>query len=320
MNANSMKAKSILFLICLVGLLNSCGKEKKEPDNNPKQFSFTGKVQKGPFITGTNITLNELNSNLGQTGKAFTTTITADDGSFSLNNIELNTSLCLLTANGFYFNELYGVLSPATLSLQAISDLSTNGKVNINVLTHMIKGRLETLVAGGKTFQQAKEQAQAELLNFLGVTETFNTDFDKLDISQNNEYNAVLLAFSVILQRYTNFLNEYPMLTAELTQLLANLSNDFTPDGSITNQKLIDTLIYNISCHNLLDIRRNIEEHYANLGHLDTIPDFEKYIAVFQEGVQPVQSLFVWMAEPVDGAGRYNGRRRVYDGEEFVGS
>jgi hypothetical protein len=188
-----------------------------------------------------------------------------------------------LTANGFYFNELYGVLSPATLSLQAISDLSKNEKVNINVLTHMIKGRLETLVAGGKSFQQAKEQAQTELLNFLGVTEAFNTDFDKLDISQKSEYNAVLLAFSVILQRYTNFSNEYPMLTAELTQLLANLSNDFTPDGAITNQKLIDTLMYNISCHNLLDIRRNIELRYANLGHLDTIPDFEKYIAVFQE-------------------------------------
>lgn len=278
-----MKTKSILFLICLGGLLNSCGKEKEDPGNTPAQFSFTGKVQKGPFITGTTITLNELNGNLGQTGKAFTTTITGDDGSFSLNNIELNTSLCLLTANGFYFNELYGELSPATLSLQAISDLSKKELVNINVLTHMIKGRLETLVAGGKTFQQAKEQAQTELLNFLGVTETFNMDFDKLDISQNSEYNAVLLSFSVILQRYTNFLNEYPLLTAELTQLIANLSADFTPDGEITSQKLIDTLMYNISRHNLIDIRRNIESRYASLGQMDTIPDFEKYIAIFQE-------------------------------------
>ena len=31
-------------------------------------FSFSGKVQKGPFVTGATITVNELNENLGQTG------------------------------------------------------------------------------------------------------------------------------------------------------------------------------------------------------------------------------------------------------------
>jgi hypothetical protein len=159
--------------------------------------------------------------------------------------------------------------------------------VNINVMTHVIKGRLETLVAGGKTLQQAKEQAQAELLAFLGVTDSFAMDFDNLDISQNSDYNAVLLSFSIILQRYTNVLSEYPNLTAELTQLLANLSDDFAPDGQIINQKLIDTLLYNISTQNLIDIRKHIEERYASLGQTDTIPDFEKYIAIFQEKYNP---------------------------------
>ena len=277
-----MKKSAILILALVSALLLSCTKDQK-PTPTAQQYSFTGKVQKGPYITGTTVTVNELNGNLGQTGRAFTTSITADDGSFSLNNIELNTSLCLQTANGYYFSELFGKLSPSTLSLQAIADLNAKEKVNINVMTHMIKGRLETLVAGGKTLQQAKAQAQAELLAFLGVTDSFNTDFENLDISKNSEYNAVLLSFSIILQRYTNVLNEYPNLTAELTQLLANLSSDFAPDGEVTSRKLIDTLLYNISTQNLIDIRHHIEERYASLGNTDTIPDFEKYIAKFQE-------------------------------------
>ena len=274
-----MKKINILLLGLLMGLLVSCEKD----DNNSKSYSFTGKAQKGPFVTGTNITLNELNSNLGQSGKSFTTTINSDNGSFSLSNIELNSDLVLITANGFYFSEIYGELSGATLSLQALTDLSDKVSVNINVLTHLIKGRVEKLVADGMSFQEANEQAKSEFITFLGVTETFENDFDNLDISENEDYNAMLLSFSIILQRYTMWMNEKPTLTAELTQLLSNLSTDFAADGLINNRALIDTLLYNISQLNLIDIRNNVENKYSNLGQTVTIPDFEKYIAKFQE-------------------------------------
>jgi len=59
-----------------------------ENNDSPEVYNFTGKVQKGPFVTGTTITLNELNEKLGQTGRTFTSIITSDDGSFELNNIE----------------------------------------------------------------------------------------------------------------------------------------------------------------------------------------------------------------------------------------
>ena len=77
--------------------------------------------------------------------------------------------------------------------------------------------------------------------------------------------------------------DERPFLTAELTQLLSNLSSDFASDGQITDDDLIDTLLYNIFQINLTDFRRNIENRYSELGQTVTIPDFEKYIAVFQE-------------------------------------
>ncbi len=274
-----MKKFDILLLGLFIGLLVSCEKD----DNESKSYSFTGKAQKGPFVTGTSITLNELNSNLVQTGKAFTTTINADEGSFNLSNIELNSDLALLTANGFYFSEIYGELSGATLSLQALTDLSEKKSVNINVLTHLIKGRLEKLVTDGMSFQEANKQAKSEFITFLGVSESFENDFDYLDISENEDHNAMLLSFSIILQRSTIWMNEKPTLTAELTQLLSNLSNDFATDGLINNRALIDTLLYNISQLNLIDVRDNLENRYSGLGQTITIPDFEKYIAKFQE-------------------------------------
>ena len=274
-----MKQINILLLGLLLLSFVSCEKD----NNEPERYSFTGKVQKGPFVTGTNITINELNANLGQTGKSFTTTINTDDGSFSLNNIDLNSDLALLTANGFYFSEIYGELSGATLSLQTLTDLSGKEAVNINVLTHLIKGRVEKLVADGMSFQDANEQAKSEFMAFLGVTETFENDFDNLDISKNDDYNAILLSFSIILQRYTLWMSEKQTVTAELTQLLSNLSADFATDGLINNRVLTDTLLYNISQLNQIDIRNNIENRYSGLGQTVTIPDFEKYIAKFQE-------------------------------------
>jgi len=274
-----MKKINIFLLALVLGLLLSCEKN----DNGSKIYSILGKAQKGPFITGTNVSLYELNSDFNQTGKSFTTTITTDDGSFSLSNIELKSNLALLSANGFYFSEIYGELSEAALSLQALADLSEKESVNINVLTHVIKGRIENLVAGGLGLHDANEQAKSEFLNFLGVSGTSGTDFDNLDISVDDEYNAVLLSFSTMLQRYTITWNEKQTLTAKLTQLLSDLSSDFASDGIISNQNLIDTLLFNISQLHLTDIRNNIEKRYSDLGQTVTIPGFEKYIAKFQE-------------------------------------
>ena len=278
-NQSKMRLINILILGLIIGLFISCEKE----NDSSKVYTFIGKAQKGPLVTGTIITLNELNPGLGQTGKSYTTSIASDDGSFTLNNIELTSNLALLSANGYYFSEIYGELSGATLTLQAISDLTDKTSVNINVLTHLIKGRIENLVANGKSFKEANTQAKSEVLSFLGVTDSFDKDFDNLDISANNDYNAVLLSFSIILQRYTMIWNERPALTAELTQLLSNLTSDFALDGLISNRMLIDKLLFNISQLNLIDIRKNIENRYADLGQTVTIPNFEKYISIFQE-------------------------------------
>lgn len=160
--------------------------------------------------------------------------------------------------------------------------------ININVLTHLAKGRIEKLVATGTSFSDANAQAKAELLHFLGISEPFNKDFDAYDISYNQERDGALLAFSIILQRYTPVVNQQAAITAELSQLLTNLSSDFADNGQINNTTLINALLHNISQTNLIDIRNNITSYYNSLGIQASIPNFEKYIAKFQAKNNPI--------------------------------
>ena len=266
-------------------------------ENAGGTFSFSGKVQKGPFVTGATITVNELNENLGQTGKSFTTSIFSDDGSFSLSNLEMESNLALLSGNGFYFNEVIGQLSSAQITLQAITDLTDEETVNINVLTHLTKARIERLVGEGLSFADAKQKAEGEFQDFLGVNQHFNQGFEQMSIVSSGDFNAMLLAFSIILQRPSNNIAVVPTLPAELTWLMTNLSTDFADDGAINNEALVDTLLYNISLQNQVYIRQRIQNYYSGLGLTVEIPDFESYITMFQAAHQESVTEFVYPDE-----------------------
>ena len=260
-------------------------------------FSFSGKVQKGPFVTGTTITVNELNESLGQTGKSFTTSITSDDGSFSLSNIEMESNLALLSGNGFYFNEVLGQHSSSQITLQALADLTNDETVNINVLTHITKARIETLVGEGMSFSDAKRQAEGEFQDFLGVTEHFSQGFEQMSIASQGDFNAMLLAFSIILQRPSNNIAVVPTLPAELTWLMTSLSTDFAADGAVNDEALVDTLLYNISIQNQVYIRRYLQNYYSGLDLNVEIPNFESYIAMFQAAHQELVTEFIYPDE-----------------------
>ncbi len=274
-----MKSRLKIWLV-LILILIAVACEKDSPEQSP--YSFTGRVQKGPFITGTTVQINELNQDLGQTGKSFITTVIHDNGTFELNNVELASSMVLLTANGSYFNELFGEISGSSLTLQAIADLRDQESVNINVMTHLSKARIEKLVSDGLDFDAAKDQAENELLEFLGVSDEFHQGFENLDLAQKDDLNGILLAFSILVQRYTWIWNERPTMVGELIQLLTNMQTDFRDDGIIDDKESLDALMINLSRLSLLDIRDNIEYRYSHLYGDNDVPDFKKYISDFQ--------------------------------------
>lgn len=245
---------------------------KKEEEKIIKS-QVNGQVQKGPFVNGTSITMSELNTSLAQTGNVFTTQITNNKGSFEINNINLSSSYVEFNANGFYFDEIKGEISAAPLNMFALADIRDISTVNVNIITHLEKQRIDYLIKQNKTFSEAKKIAQTEILSIFDYSLSGIGNSESLDISVNNESNAILLAISVILQGNRT--------VGDMTELLANISNDIKTDGIVNSSAIIADLRSSAKQLHIATIRTNLEKRYQNLGLSVSIPGFEKYISDF---------------------------------------
>lgn len=243
--------------------------------NDSYKVSIVGTIQKGPFIQGSVITVLELDELLKPTGRTFQTTVQNNSGSFQLEDIELESQYVQLKADGFYFNETFGELSKAQLTLLGIADVSSTNSININLLTHLERGRIQQLIGQGLSFEEAKTQAQQEILNVFSIVLSEIRGSELLDISQANDDNAVLLAISIIMQGYRS--------EAELSELLAMMIMDLEPDGNLDDRNLQSKLINQAHLLQPDEIRSNLENRYTDLGISFELPDFEKYLTMFIE-------------------------------------
>ncbi len=265
--------KKFLILQIVLFLFVSCEKEPLPVEVT--HTDVTGFVQKGPFINGTEISIAELTEQLAQTGKMFSSQIIDNKGTFDIKNIELISPFVELKANGFYFNEVANENSLAQLTLFALADVTKTSDINVNVLSNLEKNRVQYLVADGKNFKEAKQQAQAEILSIFKIDSDNISDSERLDISKPGDGNAALLAASVMLQGY--------LPVSELSELLANISTDIREDGVLNSAQLGTTLINNARLINLAEIRQNLTLKYESLGLTNAVPDFEKYVNQFIE-------------------------------------
>ena len=275
-----MKKLQLLFLTTILALafslLLSCSEKDENSSSSGSGTSsntVSGYVQKGPFIQGTVITVWELDSNLVQTGQAFIGTIDDNTGTFNARG-NVVSPYVELSAVGYYFNEVSGSLSTAPLTLQALSDLNDNSSVNVNLMTHLEKKRVEYLIDAGSTFTAAKTQAQAEIMKIFNIENVSLGSSETLDISKSGAGNAVLLAISALLQS--------DKTEAELTELLSTINTDIRTDGTLdsttTKATLVTAMEYLKTRHIAnTSIRTNIESRYSNLGVSATIPAFESY-------------------------------------------
>lgn len=200
-------------------------------------FVLTGKIEKGPFSKGSIITFFELDSNLSQTGKSFSTTIDDNQGNYDLRATGIAGKLFRVQSDGFYFNENTNSLSPSRIVLTGITKVDSSENVNVNVLTHIERRRVQYLISEKKlTYDSAKKVAIAELLKVFGYINSALTRSEKLNLF--NDAEDVLLNLSIMLQGYRT--------DAQLSELLTDLSNDFFLDGVINDLSLLKT-VYNHS-------------------------------------------------------------------------
>ena len=273
--------KKTLLLTLSVIFLWTCGggggkaTGPEEPPIVINLTSLTGQAQKGPFNNGTAINVAELTSALSPTGRNFSSAITDNTGRFAVANVQLESPYVELRANGFYFNEVSNELSEAQLTLYALSNLTGKSSLNVNIITHLEKNRMITLMSGDnpQTFAQAKNNAQEAIFTIFDYSRANVPDSELLDISQGGAANGKLLAISAILQG--------DLTVAQMSELLANISTDIATDGTLDDTSLRATLINNSKNLDMTAIRANLVARYAALGISATIPDFETEINQF---------------------------------------
>ena len=237
------------------------------------EWKVEGVSQKGPFITGSTVSVLELGGNsLLQTGKVFKSSIKSDKGDFAVSGTALASQYALLEVNGYYRNEVTGKKSSGPLTLNAITDLSNRENVNVNLLTHLEYERVKYLVSSGKSVTEAKAQAEREILTTMAMSESSGA-FEDLDIFKSGEGNAKLLAISILLQGEED--------VAGFTERLGKFSMELAQSGSwndsATRTSIADWAFKKGLRHEYGEIRENI----LKWGLADSLPDFEKYTVLF---------------------------------------
>lgn len=265
----------ILLLSVIIGF-SSCKKDLYVESFQPTNYTVFGRVEKGPFISGSNITLQPLDSRLNVLGTSFPAIIGNDDGSFTFGMQKFTTPYALLSANGYFFNEVEGKLSAGQIALQAIVDLSNSATVNVNILTHLKAERLRKLVSGGSTYADADKQVQKELLANFGLQGYADTDVSSFSItSGTNEAAALIVVSSALL---------YDRSEAELTEVLSKLGREFTSDGKFSDASK-NAYWENATQLNLSAISSNIVERYKKLGKDIKVKDLAYFIDWDKDGI-----------------------------------
>jgi hypothetical protein len=235
----------------------------------PKSYSLTGNFEKGPFIIGSEITIQEFDDNLVSTGKTFHTETNSNVGNYNM-DLSLTEELVEVSADGYYFNEISGQLSNSKLRLSALANASDNENININILTHLSKKRIKTLVSDGKDFSVAKKQAEEEvqeLFDFVATDWEIN-DFDRMSISEYGDNNSYLLLVSAIIQNIN-------MSTSQLSEYIERLAQDLSDNGVIDDSTLVESINLSAQTVNLLIVRTNLATRYNELGETVNLPDYE---------------------------------------------
>lgn len=271
---------NILILIALCGsAFVSCSKSDSEGDEfTPRTYNVSGKVEKGPFVSGSTITIQPMDSKLQILGSMFNTTITDNLGSFTFGSKEFQAPYAEMMATGYFFNEVEGRLSEGTLVLRALVDLSDNSTVNVNILTHLKYSRIKKLIESGKSFKEANTQAQTELLKEFGLQKYGSTDVSQFSIVVGTDESAALIAVSSLLL--------YNRSEGKLTEYLSTLSQEFGKNGTFSESSKAQIKEDKEELANKLDdIQEYVIRRYSDLGVELKIKSLQGYFDWDDDGI-----------------------------------
>lgn len=279
-NVPSMQAIVVMFFAVL--FLAACGDDNKNAGGTVEDGevvaivdkTISGVSQKGPFVNGSSVTVQELNGKtLAQTGLGFEGKIKNDLGEFSVKVNKLESQYALLKANGYYRNEVRGDKSKGQVTLYALTDLSNRDEVNVNLLTHLAYERsLYLATVDTLSVAKAKKQAEAEIFKSFGIEGNFAAAED-LNIFGADDQSAALLAVSILMQS--------DLSEGDFSERLADYAADIESDGIWNDAKTATEIADWASNRSLTGTLIAIRNNIAGWGLSADVPAFEMYVNNF---------------------------------------
>ena len=239
---------------------------------------IAGEALKGPFVKGSAVTVQGIDcKTMKFSDEVFEGKVKSDKGDFAFDDVTLSSTCAVFEVTGAYRDELTGKKSSGEVTLHALTDLKDRKNVNVNLLTELEYERVMYLVTEkGKTFADAKEQAEKEVFAAFGIAGDFGNSED-LTIYESGDGNAALLAVSVLMQAETD--------VAGLGKRVEKFADSFAESGKWSDgetKAAIEEWQVAATADGTLDsIRKNIEDW----GYADAVPAFEKYVEVFGDTV-----------------------------------
>lgn len=286
MNTPISSILAISFSVILAAC-NSGGGDSGEVNTD---YTVTGAIQKGPFISGSQVIISELDRNLNPKGNTYIISTINDLGEFSLGS-KIKTKIVEINANGYFMDEITGNLSTSTSSLSTIADLSVDQHPTVNILTTLQKSRIIQLIKSGLSYEEAEIQSRKEVLAVFGInTNASNINaLYSMDMEGSTDSDAILVAASAIFMQMSNAeaAKNSTSAPAELTNFINTIAADLTADGYLDNSIIKSNLSQASIDINLKQVRTNIENYYANKGVSLVAPLFEEWVDKDSSGILP---------------------------------
>lgn len=271
-----------VFYLSISILLIACNGNSSSNNNStsPTKITITtqGTAQKGPLITGSSVTAQELDETLTPTGKQYTYQIENDLGTFSPSS-PFTSQFIGLNANGYYYDEVTNSISTGQLAMQGIADLSTDTVINVNLLSTLAYQRIKNLVTNnGMTIANARQQAESEVLKAFNVyNNKLFSNFGSMDISKHQDGDNFLTAISSVFVYGNN--------AGNLTLLISSFQSDLADNGKINSTTIKNSLIASSKAINPATIASNLTSKYSGVTSAFSAIEINSWIDNDGDGV-----------------------------------
>ena len=240
-----------------------------------RNASILGAAQKGPFKFGSPLTLREVllhDDALTYTGREYIDEISSNKGDFVIPKVNLVYPYAVLEVRGLWRNEVTGEWSKDSMTLRALTDLTSRTEVNINLLTHLEYDRAVQLVNKGYSMFAAKKQAEYEIMTAFGFATTveYSEDLKTFVPSTSENYgeNATLMAISLL------FIGDRS--EAEIQKAIADFKQDMAGDGEWNDAQTKADMADWAESFDDGSVRANVKS-----WNILDIPAYENYLTIY---------------------------------------